>query len=208
VNSSDFITKLRELDLPVVSVEAASNIMQKSANYTRQYMHRLVESEAMKRIEEGKYCFPDTDEYTIASRIVPSSYITGYAALYHYRLTTQVTTVMQVIGPEYHRPLKLRNYTVEFSKVKREFIYGFLQVKNGPIFAEPEKIFIDDLYLHGRQYYSEEFEYAMENEKLDIKKMLVYAGRSGNKTLEKRIVGLMNKFPPESESSSKRRMPA
>jgi predicted transcriptional regulator of viral defense system len=202
MNGANFTDKLKELGMPVVSLESASALIQKPSGYTRVYMGRLHNAGAIRMIERGKYCLPNTDEYTIASRIIPQSYITGYAALMHYKLTTQITTEMQVIAPKYHRPIKLETYTVKFSKVKKEFIYGYASTSNGPVFAEPEKIFIDDLYLHGRQYYSEEFDFAMENNRLDLKKLRTYAQMADSPTLIKRIVKYLRKYGVDAKQKS------
>ena len=192
MNSVGFTSRLKELGLPVVTVATASSILQKSPAYARLYIRRLRMAGALKLVEWGKYCLPGTDDYTIASRIISNSYITGYAALEHYRLTTQLALKLQVVSMKYHRPLRLSEHTAEFVKVKREFIYGFVATWNGPAFAEPEKIFIDDLYLHGRQYYSEEFEYALNANKIDVEKLNLYAEMSGNKTLMARIRALVD----------------
>ena len=192
MNGVDFVSKLKDLEMPVVTISASSKIIQKPSNYTRLFINRLYRRGIVSRIEGGLYCLPGTGEFTISSRIVPFSYITGYAALDHYGLTTQISTKIQVIAPKFHRPVKLRNYTVEFSKVKMGFIYGYIVTSNGPVFAEPEKIFIDDLYLHGRQYYAEEFEYSMRNGKLNVEKLRKYAKMSNNEALIKRVYAYLD----------------
>ena len=194
MKSEDFVEMLKELEMPVAPLEAISNIIQKPIGYTRLYVNRLRKKGIIDRVEGGLYCLHDTDEYTIASRIIPNSYITGYTALYHYGLTTQIPTLLQIIAPRYHRPLKLRNYTVKFSRVKKEFIYGYILTLNGPAFAEPEKIFVDDLYLHRRQYYSEEFEDAVRRKKIDVKKLKEYAIRSNDKAVVAMAGYYMEKF--------------
>lgn len=183
MNSADFVNRINGLGLPVISVASASNILQKSREYTRLYLRRLAASGRLRKVERGRYCLPEVDDYTIASRMVPHSYITGYAALQHYKLTTQITDILQVISPKYHRQMQLKGHKIEFVKVKKEFIYGFVVNMNGPAYADPEKIFVDDLYLHGRQYYSEEFEFALKRGKIDEAKLQEYADRSGNKAL-------------------------
>ncbi|MEM0149207.1 MAG: hypothetical protein QW346_03000 [Candidatus Micrarchaeaceae archaeon] len=192
MDAADFIERLNGLALPVFSLKTASSILQKPPIYTSVYLHRLAKTGKIVMLERGRYYLAGTDEYTIASRIIPNSYITGYAALEHYRLTTQITSKIQVVAARYHRPIKLSSYTVEFSKVKRDFIYGYVGAANGPVYAEPEKIFIDDLYLHGRQYYAEEFEYALGNDKINIEKLKKYALMSGKKTILKQINELVS----------------
>jgi predicted transcriptional regulator of viral defense system len=183
MNSKDIISKLNGFGMPVFSLETLGNIMQKPIGYVRIYASRMYKKGIIDRIENGLYCLPGTDEYTIASRIIPYSYITSYAALNHYGLTSQTTTKLQVVSSKYHRPVKLANYEVNFIHVKKDFIYGYAIVYNGPSFAEPEKIFVDDLYLHKRQYYAEEFEEAIKRNKLDIPKFKDYAIKSGNKAV-------------------------
>jgi len=202
MNGLDFTAKLKEIGMSVVSLESASAMIQKPKGYTSVYMNRLCKAGAMKMIERGKYCLPGTDEYTIASRIIPQSYITGYAALMHYKLTTQITTEIHIIAPKYHRPIRLKTSSAKFSKVKKDFIYGYAATSNGPIFAEPEKIFIDDLYLHGRQYYAEEFDYAMENNRLDLKKLRIYAQMADSPILVRRIIKYLRKYVADTKQKS------
>ena len=194
MKSEDFIVKLKELGIPVFSISTASDILQTRAAYTRLYISRLHRTKAIRMIEHGKYCISGTDPYTVASRIIQQSYITGYAALRHYGLTTQIPFKLQVIASRYHKPIKLDNYTVEFSKVKKDFVYGYTLANNGPAFADPEKIFVDDIYLHGVQFYTEEFEYAVEDGRIDVAKLEEYAVMSGSKALIKKITKYLKKY--------------
>ncbi|EQD42881.1 hypothetical protein B2A_10135 [mine drainage metagenome] len=180
MDSKDLINRLIALGLPVFSLETIGSIMQKPIGYTRLYANRLCKRGIIDKVENGMYCLPGTDEYTIASRIIPYSYITSYAALDYYGLTSQTTTELQVVSFKYHRHMKLANYKVRFTRVKRDFVYGYSPIFNGPVFAEPEKIFVDDIYLHRKQYYSEEFESAIRRGKLNINRFKEYAMRSGD----------------------------
>ncbi|MCL5427938.1 MAG: hypothetical protein M1321_02030 [Candidatus Marsarchaeota archaeon] len=191
MNSVDFTEMLRELRLPVFTIDTASSIIQKPKPYTRLFINRLRRKNLISMVERGRYCLRGTDDYTLASRIIPDSYLTGYAALEHYGFTTQIPTKLSVVAAKYHRSLRLAGHTVVFSKVKKEFIYGFTITSSGPAFAEPEKIFIDDLYLHGRQLFGEEFALAVSMGRLDLKKLERYAQMSGNKALLKKMRGLI-----------------
>ncbi len=194
MNSDDFIDKLRSLGLPVFSVETASNILGKPHTYAALYLQRLLKAGKIERIERNKYYLPDADIYTIASRIVPYSYISMYAALEHYALTTQVPKGIEVIAPKYHKALRLKNHDVWFYKAKKSFIYGYVTMANGPIYAEPEKIFIDDLYIHGRLYFSEELEHAIKAKKVDVEKMCTYAIRSGRRSIASLLGHYLEQF--------------
>ncbi len=183
MRSLDLIRKLVELGMPVFTIETAGAIMQRSAGYTRLYINRMHRKGLIYRVEKGLYSLPDTDEYTIASRIVPYSYITSYGALSYYGLTTQIPSGLQIISPKYHRKIVVGSYTATFSKVKKEYIYGYSALFNGPAIAEPEKVFIDDLYMHRRMYYEEEFTDAITRGKLLVGRFEDYAIRSGDKAV-------------------------
>lgn len=206
MNSTEFVAKLKELEIPVFSLETVSEVIQKPRNYASLYVNRLRKEGIIRMIERGKYCLEGVDEQTIASRIIPYSYITGYAALEHYKLTTQITTNIQVIASRYHRPIKLSNYTVKFSKVKKSFLFGYIVTANGPVFADLEKVFIDDLYLHGRQYYSEELEYAMLKGKVNAEKLEKYAAISENMALIKAVKNQVKRYERETRKSARVRV--
>ncbi|MGC8572334.1 MAG: type IV toxin-antitoxin system AbiEi family antitoxin domain-containing protein [Candidatus Micrarchaeia archaeon] len=179
MDSKTFISKLSSLDIFVFSIDTASTILDKPHNYTSLYLQRLLKAHKIGRLEKNKYYLLDADIYTIASRILPYSYISMYTALEHYSLTTQIPKAIEIIAFKYHKKMKIAQHDIVFSKVKKSFIYGYIAAPKGPVFAEPEKIFIDDLYLHGRLYFSEEFEYAIKRKLIDIEKLCSYAIRSG-----------------------------
>ena len=122
MNADDFVSKLRSLDLPVFSVDTASTILGKPKAYAALYLQRLLRAGKVGRIERNKYYLPDADIYTIASRIVPYSYISMYAALEHYALTTQVPKGIEVIAPKYHKAINVNQQKVWFYKVKKLYL--------------------------------------------------------------------------------------
>jgi len=183
MDSHEFINKLSALGMPVFSVEAASTILGKPRGYTALYLLRLLKAKKIERVERGKYCLQGTKLDTIASRLIPNSYISLYSALEHYALTTQIPKEIEVIAARYHKGITINGRKIRFYKVKKGFVYGYVSFANGPVIAEPEKVFIDDLYLHGRLYLSEELEHAIKRGKLNIDKLCAYAIRSGKKSI-------------------------
>ena len=183
MNSQEFISKLSELGIPVFGVEAASTILGKPRSYAALYLLRLFKAKKIERVEKGKYYLPGTQLNTIASRLVPDSYISLYSALEYYALTTQIPKEIAIITIRYHKSIIINGRRIRFYKVKKGLIYGYVSFANGPVIAEPEKIFIDDLYLHGRLYFSEEFEYAIKRGKLNIEKLCSYAIRSKKRSI-------------------------
>jgi len=183
MNSQEFISKLSELGIPVFGVEAASTILDKPRSYAALYLLRLFKAKKIERAERGKYYLPGTQLNTIASRLVPDSYISLYSALEHYALTTQIPDEIAVIAARYHKSIAIKGRKIRFYKVKKGLIYGYVSFAKGPVIAEPEKIFIDDLYLHGRLYFSEELEHAIKTGKLNIDKLCSYAIRSEKRSI-------------------------
>lgn len=200
MNSDDFTRKLRSLGLPLFSVETASTILGKPRPYAALYLERLLKAGKIGRIERNKYYLPDAGTYTIASRIVPYSYISMYAALEHYALTTQVPKGIEVIAPKHHKALKLNKHDVWFYKVKKSFIYGYVSMANGPVYAEPEKIFVDDLYIHGRLYFSEELEHVIKAKRVDVEKMCTYAIRSGRRSIASLLGHYLEQFGADADT--------
>ncbi len=195
MKSEDFIKILKNSEIPVFDTNVVMNVIGKSRKYTTLYIRLLLKSGKIQKIENGLYCLPYTDKYTIASRIVANSYISDYSALRYYKMTTQIPRMLHIISSKYHYPVKLKdNEEVYFSKVKPSFIYGYKIITNGPILADPEKIFIDNLYLNRRLTLDEEFDNAIKSDKINIEKLKTYAIKSNDKAVVSMLGHYLEKF--------------
>lgn len=186
MNYKEMIKKLKELDHPVFTTEDISNLTGKSGDYTKVYLFGLVKKKIIGKIERGKYYIISTSPYVIASRITKSSYITLISAAHIYNITTQIPNIIYVFSPTYHKPIKIiDNYKVKFIKVDKQIIYGYHKY-NGVYLAEPEKLFIDDIYYHKSLFYDEELKEAIDKGILDINKIQEYIKRIKSERIRER----------------------
>ncbi len=185
------IDSLKKLNHPVFTTGDISNLTGKSREYTKVYLFNLIKRGLIGKIERGKYYLLGTSPYVIASRIVKDSYITLISAARIYNITTQIPNIIYVFSPIYHRPIKIiDNYKVKFIKVDKQIIYGYHKY-NDIYVAEPEKLFIDDIYYHKSLFYDEELNEAINKNILDTEKIAEYIGRLKSEKIEKREYSIL-----------------
>ncbi len=186
MNYKEIIKSLKELDHPVFTTEDISNLTGKSGDYTKVYLFGLIKKGAIGKIERGKYYLIGTSLYVIASRIIKGSYITLISAARIYNITIQMPNIIYVFSPTYHKPIKITdNYRVKFIKVNKQIIYGY-QRYNDIYVAEPEKLFIDDIYYHKSLFYDEELKEAIDKNILNVNKIHEYISRLNSEKIKKR----------------------
>ena len=185
------IDSLKKLNHPVFTTGDISNLTGKSREYTKVYLFNLIKRGLIGKIERGKYYLLGTSPYVIASRIVKDSYITLISAARIYNITTQIPNIIYVFSPIYHRPIKIiDNYKVKFIKVDKQIIYGYHKY-NDIYVAEPEKLFIDDIYYHKSLFYDEELNWAINKNILDPEKIAEYLTRLKSEKIKKREYSIL-----------------
>ncbi len=177
---------LRSHKIFVLSVYDAAKIISMPFAYASKFLSM---DSYLMRAERGVYYTKDANEYEAASRILFPSYISLISALRFHNLTEQIPRRIYVIGMRQHKTIRnLNGYVVEFSKIKKELMYGYRKV-DGVFVADPEKAVVDMLYLNRFVEYAEE---AVQSGNLDREKLERYADRSGVKEIFKRIWAMLN----------------
>lgn len=177
---------LRSHGITVLSVYDAAKIIAMPAAYASKF---LAGDGYLKRAERGVYYTKDANEYEAASRILFPSYISLVSALRFHNLTEQIPRRIYVVGIRQHKAIAdLNGYIVEFSKAKKELMYGYGKV-DGVFVADPEKAVIDMLYFNRFTGYAEE---AVESGKLDRAKLERYALQSGIASIVKKIGAMLD----------------
>lgn len=186
MRTEEFNDYLRAHKISVLSVYDAAKITSMPVAYASKFLAR---DRYLRRAERGVYYTKDANEYEAASRILFPSYVSLVSALRFHNLTEQIPRRIYVVGMRQHKAIAdLNGYIVEFSKAKRQLMYGYSKV-DGVFVADPEKAVIDMLYFNRFVEYAKE---AVESGKLDRAKLERYARQSGVAKIVKRIEAMLD----------------
>ncbi len=177
MKTDEFNSFLQRNNIEVFTLAEASRIISKPAHYTALFLKR---DRLVRRALRGLYYIYGADEYAIASRILPDSYVSLVSALRFYNITEQIPNTIYVVSSRRHRDIdSLNGYSVKFRAVAKGMMYGYGNV-GGAFVADPEKAAIDMIYLNEFTEYAEE---AVEGGRLDMGKLSRYAEMSGRKSV-------------------------
>jgi predicted transcriptional regulator of viral defense system len=157
----------------------------RDAAYSRLYLHRLVSEGLAHRIERGKYTVHE-DPLLFASCLRAPSYVSFWSALRFHDLTEQLPRNLMMASPMRAKTLTFQGTSIEFYKMKHMWGYNKARYSGTDIFvAEKEKAVIDCLLLQNTPYGV--VEKAVSTGELDEKKLAIYAVRTQNVSLMKRL---------------------
>ncbi len=188
------ITKAHMIVFTLKDVERLTG---KSMKYCSLFVSRMIKLQKIKRIERGKFCFPDANRYEIASNIVFPSYISLLAAFSLYGLTTQQILRIDVITTKRHRKIVFDNLTIRFITIDRKRFFGFERMKNTMItLAQPEKAVIDAIYLNEvpDAYIYESLTEGLRKNLIDRERILEFAGKMCSKTTVKKAKDMITEM--------------
>lgn len=180
MKTEEFNRLLQRNGIAVFTLGDAARLIGKPKHYATIFLER---DKIIKRAANGVYYTPDASNYEIASHIVYPSYVSLISALRFYNLTEQIPNTIYIVSSKYHKSTYIGGVMVAFSKVKPSLMYGYSKV-DGAFVAEAEKAVIDMFYLGKFIEYAEE---AIENAKLDNRKLEYYAKLTNNKSLAKKV---------------------
>jgi predicted transcriptional regulator of viral defense system len=184
----DTLDELSRANKKVFTTYDAAKFMGKPIEYASLMLSK---SRDVVRIEKGVYAIKGTDIYEAASNIVFPSYVSLLAGMQYYGLIDQNIIRYSVITLERHKNITLGKNEIEFRKVKRRLMFGYVS-KSGTYIAEPEKLFIDCLYFNIRLHVLlEAMKTAKEENMVSAEKLEEYAIRAGRKTLVNRLGFIM-----------------
>ena len=186
MNEREFLEKIKNLNLGVLTIPDVSRIIVKDRKYAALYIKRLEDRGVINRIEKGKYALPDTDSPVVATNLIIPSYVSFLSGLAYYHKTTQIPLNIQVITTISKKDVNYKRRTtfVKFDK-KRLFGYKKEKIGNGYAFiGEIEKIIVDSLFMPKYCPISETMN-AFDG--IDTRKILNYALRMDSIVTLKRL---------------------
>lgn len=175
-------------------------------------LHRLVSAGALKRLANGRYVFvffggaPILGQpFFLGTRLVEPSYVSFWSALHYYGWTEQVPRLVFVANTRLSGRRTVDAYALRLVRLRPTRFFGYTLAREGDVefpIAEPEKAFVDSLYLPelsgGMGVVSSAFGEAIES--LDVSRLEAYAGKMGVRSLASRLGHLLSRSGAESKA--------
>ncbi len=180
-------------------------------------LHRLVSAGALKRLANGRYVFVFFggalilgQPFFLGTRLVEPSYVSFWSALHYYTWTEQVPRLVFVANTRLSGRRTVDAYAFRLVKLPATRFFGYTLAREGDVefpIAEPEKAFVDSLYLPelsgGMEVVSSAFGEAIES--LDVSRLEAYAGKMGVRSLASRLGHLLSRSGTEPKALLRRR---
>ncbi len=176
----DKLNKITKLYFGYEDIARALGISLASA---RVEAYRFVRYGILVRIKRNIYMLRSVwqgigqeDRFAIANIIQVPSYVSFMSALEYYGITTQLLRdFVESVCQKRTKEAFVEDVVFNYTRIKRDLYFGFVRMKNFFI-AEPEKAFLDALYMKMLGRYSFDIS-SIDFDKLDFKKMQVFARR-------------------------------
>lgn len=176
-------------DYPLFTLNDFAKITRSTQKYARTHLYRLKKQGLIFRIEKGKYTLHD-DPMIYASYIAMPSYISFWTAIRYYGLTEQLPLTIMISAARPRKGLESAGRKIRFFKMRHMWGYKKERYSGFDIFiAEKEKCIIDSLLIRNIPF--DEIAKAVNPEEIDMKKLEMYALKTGNKSAMKRAGYLM-----------------
>jgi len=179
-------------------------------------LHRLASAGVVKRLANGRYVFAGLGEapilgqpFFLGTRLVEPSYVSFWSALHYYGWTEQAPRLVFVANTRLSRRRTVEAYAFRLVKLPPTRFFGYTLARERDVefpIAEPEKAFLDSLYLPGHAGGMELVASALgeAEESLDLPRLEAYAAKMGVRSLASRLGHLLSRSGIESEALLRR----
>jgi len=146
------LLKIKKLYFGYQDIARALNI---SLNSARVVASRYTSAGILIRIKRNLYVLREKwtamsieQRFAIANLIQVPSYVSLMTALSYYEITTQIQqNFIESIAIRRSKEIKVEDTVFHYTKIKPSLYFGFIKMR-GFFMAEPEKAFVDSVYLH------------------------------------------------------------
>lgn len=177
------LKKIEHLGKEVFGIRDIKNLFP-DETHINTVIKRLKDSRVLIKITRGVYVLQghSFDVEQLATKIYYPSYISFESALSKYGIMNQGLYKLTLATTRHSKKIKLNEIECDYSKLKPELFFGF-NLEGGTYIAEPEKAFLDTLYLMslGKKTKSYREWYTKELDKNKIKKYLPFFGKAVRK---------------------------
>jgi predicted transcriptional regulator of viral defense system len=185
MRGSELVEAFEEKGLHVLTINDIVRMTGGSRAYAWTVAERLIKRNILSRAARGVYYTGKATLLEVASNIVSPSYVSLSSAFSYYGFLQQALAAADVITPKRHSDAAFGEARIHFITLKKERVFGFRRDNANIVVAEPEKAFVDALFLRTPQYgyVDAAFARAVQSGRIDGKRFLEYAGRMGVKAL-------------------------
>jgi predicted transcriptional regulator of viral defense system len=183
VNWQGFEAKLKEKQILLFSPLDITRLFGVSGTAASFLVHRYTKRGYIVRAKRGLYCFADAlpPEYYLANKLYEPSYISLESALSYHRVIPETVYKITSVTPKSTRSFETLGRVFTYRTIKQRAFAGYALEKRGGfgfLIAEPEKAFVDTLYL--RMLAGKKPLQRFDKEKVNKAKAVHYAGLFGN----------------------------
>ncbi len=193
--------KLNKIGKLYFGYEDIAKVLGISLASARVEAHRFVKYGILLRIKRNLYILRSVwqglsqeERFAIANIIQVPSYVSFMSALEYYGITTQVLRdFIESVSQKRTKEVSIDGFVFIYTKIKSELYFGF--VRKGDFFiAEPEKAFLDSLYMALLGRYRFDIS-SIDFDKFDIKKL-----RGFSRRYPKKVRGEVERYVQSSQA--------
>jgi predicted transcriptional regulator of viral defense system len=178
MNTLQLVRRLESISKDYYSLEDLKKITGLGTKPLQIRLNRLVKAQVLVKLTRGTYILPGrtAGAESAANNAVYPSYMSFQYALAKLGIISEVPYIMEFATVKSTRKRKVGSADVVYRKLKKELFFGYA-IKNGLFVAEPEKAFLDTIYM---KVYGKEAGFdpgKVDFKKLDKKKLIKYAGK-------------------------------
>lgn len=192
VNWYSFEAKLKEKHIFLFSPLDITRLFGVSKTAATFLVHRYTKRGFIVRAKQGLYCFANAlpPEHYVANKLYEPSYVSLESALSYHRIIPETVYEITSITPKSTRRFETLGKIFTYHTIKKIAFTGYILEKRSGfsfIIAEPEKAFVDTLYL--RMLAGKKPLRRFNKEKINKTKAVYYAKLFGNT----KIIGIVKR---------------
>ena len=148
MNQKTFTAKIKALGKDVFAVRDVRMLFPEESRFVNTNLKRLKEAGVITPVTRGLYRLFDTtfEIEKVATAVFYPSYISFESALSKYGVINQGLFELTIATTRHSKRIRIGEVTCVYSQLKPKLFFGF-NLLNGIYIAEPEKAFLDTLYL-------------------------------------------------------------
>lgn len=148
MNQKIFVAKIKSLGKDVFDVRDVKALFPDEVETINTSLKRLKDAGIIVPVTRALYRLADVtfEIEKVATTVLYPSYISFESALSKYGIINQGLYELTLATTRHSKRLRIGGVTCEYSQIKPKLYFGF-NLLNGIYIAEPEKAFLDTLYL-------------------------------------------------------------
>lgn len=178
MNTLQLVRRLESINKDYYGIEDLKKITGLGSKALQVRLNRLIKAQVLARLGRAMYVLSGrtAKAESAANNAVYPSYISFQYALSKSGIISEVPYTMEFATTKSTRKRKIGFVDASYRKIKKELFFGY-SLKNGLFIADPEKAFLDTMYM---KIYGKEAGFnpsKVDYKKLDKKKLMSYAGK-------------------------------